>query len=241
MAFDAGRCVETHSNMKYFNITEMSAESFIINKVDLSGIICVMMFPDKLEQVINLFLTICKPSCIVIVIPKKNKNKTYKKILDGYYVSSIYPKLITCMSAFSQNETIDNSITMIISKKEISEQMLNDVIVNGLHQTGNCFIRNELTNDMRIHNIIIDGVGHKMFPKWIMQISENDKNKVLLCIHKLLQNQQQFAEKFYNFINQNITNLDEFNEYIEWNPHPPINCNHEKFLEYKKFYLMVSS
>lgn len=236
IAYDGDRCVETHSTSYYHDVGKTSFEQFIISKKQLENNICVAIMPDySIRKSLQMFIKVCKPGCMVIVVNQYDKDLILENIPSGQYnVLCLNTKIISYLDYYLEDKDYSHTCTIIISPINITDNMLRMTSREILMSTEDITVENTSDEHEYVFN---DCVMNNLLPKWMIQISLEDKTKVLQSIHRLLwQHQGQIEKNFYTFLNSNISSLEEFWDYINWKPRPPIFCTKEKYIEYKKIY-----
>lgn len=238
--YDGDRCIETHSTSYYHDVEKTSFEQFIIDKDPLEGNICIAIMPDyNIHKSLRMFIEVCKPGCLVIVVNKDDKNLILENIpSEQYHVLCLDTKIISYLDYYLEEcKDYSHTCTIIVSPINITESVIRMVSHEILMSPEDIIVNDTLDENEYIFN---DCVMNHLFPKWMLQMSLEDKAKVLQSVYRLLwQHPGQIEKQFYAFINSNISNLEEFWDYINWKPRPPIFCTKEKYIEYKKIYLHI--
>lgn len=227
-AYDGMRSLET-SGMTYFDVQHKSLEKFILDETTLDNKMCVAILPDRLEFVLDLFLSICTPACLILVVPWKDCGKIIDCVerTDYYYVIT-NTKILTYLdhyNALYNQNFVPNTRTFVITPNEFHLNSVNYVEVPIEPIDKSMYTFNEC---------LTKGI----LPYWMLTLRRDEKILAMDSIYDLIGNVNNttIQNKLHKFIANNITSMQEFKEYIAWKPRPPIYCTKEKFLEYRKMY-----
>lgn len=237
--YDGDRCMETHSPIYFHNVEKASLEQFIIDKNILENYICTAIMPDyNIHKSLQMFIENCKPGCMVVVVNKDDKDLILENIPSGKYnVLCLNTKIISYLDYYLDDKDYQHTCTIIISPMNITENMIQLISHEILMSSEDIIINNTIDENECVFN---DCVMNNLFPKWMLQIKIEDKIRVLKSIHELLwQHSGQVEKQFYTFITSNISSMEEFWDYVNWKPRPPIFCTKEKYIEYKKIYMHI--
>jgi len=231
--FDAGRCLETHTNILYSNVKKMSLESFIIKNTSLEQSICVALMPTNIDKHIQLFLSVCQPNCFVIIIDEVDKDKLINSVTnEDYHLLFLKTNVISYLDYYENNKKYPRTCICVISHEVITEDMINLLVVESM-----MFNRGEnKIESNEIEKIIIDGNKKHIFPNWICELNINEKNDVIKKIYNLQSSQTEITNDLFEFIYNNINDMNELDEYINWKPIQPIKCTKKQFIEYRNIY-----
>jgi len=95
--------------------------------------------------------------------------------------------------------------------------------------------------EMTLSRLIYYGI----LPKWMLSLNLSESKRILNMLYKTQYKgacmRFKYAMMMYKFINVNIKNMDEFDEYVRWTPVPPIVCKGNKFVEYRTLYRQLKN
>lgn len=229
-AYDSGTWLETSCPHKYFPVEIESIEKCIIDNKQHSDNICVALIPYKLEQYLKIFLDVCVPACLIVVIPLTDTQK-YIDIIQstGYNYTLINVKMISYLDYFGlqQYESCNHTTTIIITRDVINTQSI-DIVTKDILMSQKSVFVNNIDEETKIINDCICG---NMFPQWMSFVSLDEKKEILHLMTQIF-----LSRHTRRFIRDTIISFDELKEYIAMKPHPINNCTHEKFIEYKNIY-----
>lgn len=229
-AYDSGTWLETSSQHKYFPVEVESIEKCIIDNKQYSDNICVALMPHKFENNLKIFLNVCVPACLIVVIPLIDVQKYIDVIqTTGYNYTPVNVKMISYLDYFGlpQCESCNHTTTIIITRDVINAQSIDMTTKEILMSQKPVFVNN-VDEETKIINDCICG---NMFPQWMSLVSLDEKKELLRLMTRIF-----LSRHTIRFIRDNVNSLDELKEYIAMKPHPINNCTHEKFIEYKNIY-----
>jgi hypothetical protein len=227
-AYDANRQFETSTDAKFYTINKMSFEKFIIDRISLQNKICVAIFPNYILDFLDEFLRVCKPKCLIIVMENESVSK-FQHLRNNYHLLELNLKIITYIDYFLDDKTYLNSKTLVIS---------NDNIPNELFPNSLMYENNNSPQEMLLSKYVVNN----MFPKWIMDLSEQEQKELLRISYSFMNGLEHtvLLKNILQFINKNIRTYDEYIEYFSWKPRPPIFCSFMKYAEYRTLYHLVT-
>ena len=242
-ASDCLLCNETMSSYKYFPISTTSSVKYILSKTNLQNSICVMILPTDIGSIINSFLKECKPLCVILVVTN-NMVEKIGNILPGFNILKLQSNIVSFLDYFMGDSYISNTCTLIISKHNITINLINTILSELIHTktTIKPYVNNLMDIEILFNNLIIN----KKLPQSLMDMDSENKMLTLEHIYDLTNtNSEKVINDFYKFIRDNVTidkndDYREFKKYIMWEPIPPMYCSKAKFLEYKKLYDMLT-
>jgi hypothetical protein len=248
VAYDSGTWLETSFPHKYFPVEVQSIEKCIIDNTQHFNDVCVALMPHKLEKYLKIFLDVCNPACLIVVVPLIDVEK-YTDVVrtTSYKYTVVNVKMISYLDYFGlpQCESCNHTTTIIIARNIIPQQSI-DMVTKEILMSGGTIILPEansastefasqksvFVNDIDEETKIInDCVCGNMFPQWMAFSSPAEKKEILHLMRQIF-----LSRHTRRFIRDNIGSLDDLKEYIAMKPHPINNCTHEKFVEYKKIY-----
>lgn len=240
-AYDGDFWSETSNKKKFYNVVEKSIETLLTERHDMNNAICVAIFPHNILGVLVLFLETLTPECLILVIPKDHERRVVDALNETAYKASRFEiKNITYIDYYGlpECEHIQHSVTLVISKYQMIESQISSVIKDILlFDKDICVNVPEQSGDrITVQRIINDYIYSDMFPEWMAYVSHEDKSEIL---HKLAGSG--INQDIVYFIRNNITNMEEFNEYINWKPLKPVRCSKDKFNEYKRIYTRLKT
>lgn len=230
-SYDGHRYLEV-TGFKYFDVQHKSLEKFILERVSFQNDLCVAILPEAYDYSLDLFLTICEPKAMIIVVPFRDCNIISENLERGEYSYKIVnTKLITYYDHFDNPDVtqyVPNTRTFIVTKNNYD-----------LRQIGYFEVPIEPLN--KFDYLFTECIYKKLVPYWMIDLPRETQIDVLRNIYDLVGNipRCDLHINFHKFLSSNIHNLSEFNEYIEWKPRPPVFCTPEKFKEYKRQYQKI--
>lgn len=235
---DGDRCLETLSPYYYCDMEIISFEKYIIDKNNFCDEICIaIMPPTSIYESLRQFIEICKPNCLVLVIDKDDVNLIVKNVPQEYKTICLNTKIITYLDYHINGKLNIHTCTIVITKTPVFTETIETICKEIVLSSEEVFTSETICETEMIFN---DYVMNNLFPKWMLNLSLEEKKKIMESVYKLLCNyQKEIGIKFYKFVSSNIETLEEFWEYLEWKPKPPIYCTKNKYEEYKDIYKYI--
>lgn len=248
LACDGERCMETISTVKYFDVTKKSIERYIIDKTQFDNAICVALIPTLIKGVLGMFVDICNPECMVIVVPEDEKMSIIDEITskpernNKYHTLVLKTKIISRYDNYSFPNRRPKIDTIIISKRDITRDEIVQVLKDKLKVNEQIIMSCEPDNENDVERIIEECIENHILPKWTHNLVKEEKEEILKTCCKLLFDFPGNIENvFYAFLTTTIKDMVEFREYVNMKPRPPLHCSTEKFIEYKQIYTQLSN
>lgn len=236
--------LETSPNIKLESSENISLGELIIRRIDMSNSLCTLSLVGNDSHIVKQFLNKCRPKCLIISCNTKHGNDYIQCIENSSYCATrIDVQMISYLDHFVDGNNNLHSCVIIMYDRSysdfyITEKYILDVI------TDIFMIKKPITytnTKLPIDTLFSDCVANDMIPKWTLALDTNTKTEILTSIKKALTTANDtIVKKFFTFLSSNIDNMDDLNEYLNWQPHPPIMCSKEKFVEYEKLYKYVS-
>lgn len=243
-SYDCFNVVETSSTNKFYSIKNKSLKKFMIDKTNLENKICIFNMPNDLHKYIKIFLCECKPAGVIVTMEREFITNIIHSMNDisDYSVLKIVPKVFSYLDICNNYGHIRRTRTLIITKVKITPSMIESTVKDILMFDNKIF---DDTHFNKSESIFIRCVMSKKLPFWMLGVDKSQWSDILVGLYNALKNgkclRQSLSAKMYAFINENIKNIDEFTEYINWKPSPPILCTSQKFIDYRTLYRKISN
>ena len=250
-AADGNYCVETSSANTYYEVSKKTFEQSIHRSIPFGEYICMAILPSPtIAQTLPMFLDACRPACMILVLEERDLRmidnlRTQHGMIRlpnvQYNVLILDAKIITYNDYFTEHKKKHHAKTVILSMIEITKETI-DSFVHGVLGIDCVLEYTHTETQPASDDLFTSCVMRDMFPKWMLGLPETAKNEIMNSLYaKLLLSHPALESMIFKFIKNNISDMNEYREYLSWRPSMPIYCSQKRFAEYKTFYRMLAN